>query len=178
MIARLLAFALTAALTGCPSPSSQPDADPDCEFELEWGRLEQGTFAPFMSGESAEITLGFQGFRYISSILQVSRSTADSISIQFQIDVDGHDSYVQAPDSVAVSSGPGNARYAENILVFFNDIPMPELLGRDALVIAQGVADGCTGRYQTTVTLVDEENCLETADGGLICQEDSADAGL
>jgi hypothetical protein len=146
-----------AAVTGCSGGDAGPDAA--CSFDLEWGP-EAETFVPFANGDTAEITLGFQGFRYVRSVARLEGSTADMVRTQFQIDVEGHDAYSQPGAEVPTRPGNG-AQYQDELLVFFNDIPLPELVGREARIVAQSSAAGCSADYDVTVTLVDEDDTVE-----------------
>ncbi len=161
-------------LTGCSeSEGNGKDPDPPCtgQLELEWGRRESGSFQRFAAAEKAEITLGFQGFRYIDSTMRVSGVEGTKGTFGFRIDVDGHDAYNQSADQAELVMGSDAALYAEDVLVFFNDIPTAEVVGRNAKITANAKVAGCVDSYEASVQLVDEENCLELEDGGLSCQD-------
>jgi hypothetical protein len=163
-----LAVALsTWACSGDPPPVT--DAGPTCDtvLELDWGYRDSGDFIAFDDGDKAEITLGFQGFRYIISTVRV-RTTAALATLSFRIDVDGHDAYSQASVE-ELADGPDGQRHADELLVFFNDIPLPEIIGRNALISLHGEADGCEGNHAAEVMLVDEVSCIQLENGELEC---------
>ena len=66
---------------------------------------------------------------------------------------------------------PDGALYADDVLVFFNDLPIAEVIGRNATITAQAKAAGCSASTKARVKLVDEEACIELEDGGLQCQD-------
>ena len=167
-----LLFVLAGAGLGCSPPAKKDSGT--CTVDTSWGHMDTGTFAAFQSGESAEITLGFQGFRFIRSAMRVAGTDADSATFSFQITVEGREPFVQDGSLVPISEGTDGARYADEVLVFFNDIPAVELIGRTADVIAFANAGGCTGSFAVDVVLVDDDNCIDLGDGGLDC----GDAGI
>ena len=162
-------------LAACSDPGASPDA-PECAADIEWGKNVAGVYQAFRDNDEAEITLGFQGFRYVQSVMRVAGVASDSASFQFQISVDGQATYVQPAANALLEAGQDGARYSHDVLVFFNDIPMPDLVGRATTVLARGVVSGCRGVYTATVRLVDNSNCVDQPDGGSSCQ--AVDAGL
>lgn len=160
--------------TACSAPAPAADAGPDCTVALAWGHRVGGEFVPFEDGDEAEITLGFQGFRYIWSAARVSDTSASGAVFDFHVEVSGHAPYSQMGVGVPMTAGP-QGRYADQLLVFFNDIPLPEMVGRDATIVTRVTADGCRGDDRATVRLVDRDDCIDEQDGGVGCT--SADAG-
>jgi hypothetical protein len=157
---------LTTTLAGCPSTPAQPDAEP-CSFTLEWGREVDGVFTRFGDGDLAELTLGFQGFRYVVSAARLVGMSTEEMSFRFDIAVAG-----QAPWNQGGLARPEPASgdsYADYLLVFFNDVPIAELVGREATITARVDAGGCTGQDGAQLTLADDEQCVEQPDGGLTC---------
>lgn len=171
-------FALAAiGALGCSEDAeSKPDAGVPCvgTLEVAWGPKRSGSFVPFKNGDSGEITLGFQGFRYIDSTMRVSGVDATTAVFGFRIEVEGHAPYNQSADTVELSAGADGALYADDVLVFFNDLPIAEVIGRNTLVTAQAKAAGCSASTAATVKLVDEQACIELEDGGLQCQDGGA----
>lgn len=167
---RIAAPALAVALlTGCPGGGGAPDATP-CDVDIEWGHVnDTGDFIAYSDDDEAEIVLGFQGFRYIDSVIELIDASAGEVTAQFQIDVEGHATYAQPGRLLPTTTSPRGV-FVDELLVFFNDIPMPELIGRSCTIIARATADGCVGTYTARVTLVDNENCTEGPDGGLTCE--------
>lgn len=173
LVRALLLAAL--GMLGCSEDSAAPptDAGPVCTgtLELSWGQRKNGGYVAFQDGDSGEITLGFQGFRYIDSTMRLAGVSATSAVFGFRIEIDGHPPYNQSADSAEVTSGPDGALYADDVLVFFNDLPIAEVIGRNATITAQAKAAGCSASAKARVKLVDEEACIELEDGGLQCQD-------
>lgn len=167
----IILFALLVA--GCPSNPSGPDATP-CYFEAQWGPDRADSFTPFADNDDAELTLGFQGFLYIKSTLRMNpEGNPDVGEMTFFIQVEGQDGYSHgAPFEVPAKEG--NFRYADEILVFFNDIPIGQLLGKPVSVTLRVVIDKCIATHNASVTLKDDNHCTEQPDGTLECP----DAGL
>jgi hypothetical protein len=167
----LVGIITTALLAGCPGGAGGPDAAP-CFFELVWGHRDQGAFVPFADDGTAEVTLGFQGFLFVASTMRLTGTGAEQATFSFQIEVQGHEPYAQLGSTRRVQPGDDGHRYAEDVLVFFNDIPMPQLIERTAHIRATGRADGCTGIHEVTVTLI--QGCFENPDGELECDDDDS----
>ncbi len=166
----LLAASAGAACTD-DAPPDEPDAGPPCGFELAWGRPVDGVFTPYADGDEAGVVLGFQGFRFIDSSARLGQIDAPSAVFRFQVEVDGQAPMTQDAAAELVPGADG-ARYADHLQIFFNDIAMPELLGRSAAVRARATAAGCTAADAATVTLVN--GGCQDASGGTSC----GDAGL
>ena len=167
----LLAITLLALLTaGCPSNPASPDATP-CYFDMQWGPGRDGSFAPFVDDDDAELTYGFQGFLYIKSTLRMNpEGSPDTGEMTFFIQVEGQDGYSHgSPFNVAAKEG--DFRYEDEVLVFFNDIPIGELVGKPVTVNSRVVIDGCIATHNATVILRDDDDCIEQPDGSLECPE-------
>ena len=164
---RIALLLTVAAVAGCPSNPAGPDAQP-CGFTLEWGRRAEGVFTPYGDGDSAELTLGFQGFRYVISAARLVDMAIDELSFHFDVSVDGQTPWTQNGRTTATAAADGS--YVDYLLVFFNDVPIAELVDRTATIHAEVTAAGCTGEDTAAITLVDQEACVEQADGGLSCE--------
>lgn len=181
-------LALTAAIgaavwtSACASSSSPAPVDAglpiDCAtFQLGWGKEEGGQFVPFRDDDTAEITRGFQGFRFIDSVLRVSGGAqATKITVRFRSVIDGQPAPVDAAAAfdLPASASPDGARVVPTVQVFYNDTPMPELLGRDDTVEIAATAGTCTARTKARVKLAlgpcqpaPEGKTSLCADGGL-----------
>jgi hypothetical protein len=158
---------VVALLAGCPGGSDAPDAMV-CELGVAWGPRRSPGFAPFLDGDTAEITRGFQGFRYIDSTLRITGTVDAEGEVWFQIEVDQREPYAQRGRIEFPRAEADGARYAD-VLVFFNDIPIAELVGRSARVTARLASGACEAVHAATVTLADDEECVEQADGGVTC---------
>lgn len=156
-------------LMGCPGGEGGPDAAP-CELEVSWGPRRAGEFRPFVDGDRAEITLGFQGFRYIMSSLRFDADHPDDADVWFQVQVAGHEPYALRQRMTLPAEEPDGWRYRDDVLVFFNDIPIPDLIDQEAAIVIRAEAGGCEGLHGATVRLADDDGCVEQADGGLTCE--------
>jgi hypothetical protein len=160
-------------LTGCPEETTeQPDAGATCagEIQLDWGhRDEQSGWVDFADQDKAEITLGFQGFRYIESTVRLRGTAAEFAIVAFRIEVEGHPASSQRA-RMALEAGPDGDRYAD-VLVFFNDIPLPQFIGRSTTISVHALAEECAALNATDVTVVDEERCIQAENGEVECSE-------
>jgi hypothetical protein len=155
-----------------PSGSAEPDAPDNCEVALDWGHGSAQQFVPYSDGDDAEITLGFQGFRFIESVLRLEGLQGDRGSYSARVSVQGHDPYMLPATPVELTVGPNGSTYAENARIFFNDLAIADIVGRQAeIAVAFTTALGCTGRTTREVVLRDDETCIETSDGGLSCSD-------
>lgn len=167
-------FLIIASLScfACASedPKSEPaDAGPSCSFTLGWGHRDaNGGYQAFQDGDQAEITLGFQGFRYIQSVLRLEGVTATSAKHSARIVVEGQEPYVLTDTPVKVHE-EGGALVTDEVLVFFNDLPIAELVGKQAEITLTAKAGGCTGSVKRSVVLRDDQSCIQQEDGGLSC---------
>lgn len=158
-----------------PAEKPQPDAGPSCNFTLTWGTRDPGGgFTPFVNGDDAEITLGFQGFRYILSALRLEDVKATTATHAARVAVEGQAPYTLADTLVKLHS-EGGVLFSDDVLVFFNDLPIADLVGKSAEISLAAKAGGCLGTTARTLTLRDDESCIQAEDGGLSCQ--SSDGG-
>lgn len=171
---RLLLVIGFACLAGCsnedPKESQKPDGGPSCTYTLTWGRRDAaGAFLPFGDGDDAEITLGFQGFRYIQSTLRLEDVKATSATHSARIVVEGQAPYTLSDTPVKLED-QGGVLYTEEVLVFFNDLPIADIVGKNAEITLTAKAGGCVGTTKRTVVLRDDESCIQQEDGGLVCE--------
>lgn len=151
---------------GCPGGGGDPDAL-DCALGVAWGPRRGESFVQFRDGDAAEITLGFQGFRYIDSTVEIAGPSGPDGDLWFQIAIAGSEPYALR-QRIAIPEGASN-RYVDDVLVFFNDTPIAELVGREADVTARLSSQGCEAVHRATVTMADDDSCVEQSDGGLVC---------
>jgi len=175
----LFVLALTWCL-GCsnddPAQSEPSDAGPSCTFTLTWGHRDGGgAFVPFTDGDDAEITLGFQGFRYIQSVLKLENVKATSASHSARIVVEDQAPYSLSDTPVKVHE-EGGALFSDEVLVFFNDLPIADIVGKSAEITLTAKAAKCIGSTKTQVTLRDDLSCVQQEDGGMVCEQ--KDGGL
>jgi hypothetical protein len=171
---KLILVVLASLVAACGGPSTEPEPVPTCEaaIEVDWGFDDQG-FVPFDDGDFCELTLGFQGFRYVDSVVRLAGSDASEAVLSFRIEVEGQEAYSQKAVQ-DLSAGPDGSLLAEDVLVFFNDIPVPELIGQQTTISLHVEAAVCEANDSTMVTLVDDEDCVQAPDGGYDCSGDAS----
>lgn len=170
-------------LAGCSSPTTPAplsDAGPECPaIGLALGEKTPNGFMPFSDGQTVGVVLGFQGFRFIDGAARLTGADpqSDLGLFRFQISFQAHDPIVQ-DRAVPLVLGPDGALWAEGVQIFFNDIPMAELLDEFPRLDAIVKVDGCPGSQSLSLHLKDGGDCADLApDGGGACG-DPTDAGL
>lgn len=168
-----LTLGLTLVASACTGshPQEVPEDTAPCYFTIEWGERAGGAFVPFHDGAEAGVILGFQGFRYLQTSVRLQGTSASDAFVRFQVTLDGHPTSAQEAGRFHLVTGDDGALYADAVQLFFNDVPMPEIVGHSAEVIVIGTAGKCTGKTSVTLKLV-TGGCM-SADGGTEC----ADAG-
>lgn len=170
-LSTILAIVLCSACSNEDTAKNDPDAGPSCSFTLTWGQRDAaGGFVPFSDGDDAEITLGFQGFRYILSALRLENVKATSATHSARVVVEGQEPYTLSDTPVKVHDEAG-ALVSEDVLVFFNDLPIADIVGKSAEITLTAKAGGCLGSTKRSVTLRDDESCIQAEDGGLVCSQ-------
>jgi hypothetical protein len=162
----LTALLLTAC--NCVPPPPIPDAGP-CTLEVQWGREPNCVFTPFADAQNAEMTLGFQGFRFVESAVRVTGAREPSAKLAFDLAIEGQSPAVQPAGTLDLQPGPDGALYAHQVLLFLNDVPLAELIGKRADVMLAATVAGCRATDRVNVTLVDEDPSIQGADAGLSC---------
>lgn len=162
--ASLLFLGVSGAGCQCVPPGGD-DGGADCGTTLAWGHLRDGGFTAFQSGDLAPVTEGFQGFRFIVSSAKVTGASPGTARFDFDISLEG-----QPPFSQPIAGElrqRGDALYADEVLVFFNDVPMPQLVGKQA-EIGVHTSAGCGANQRVTVRLT-RDTCRQVEDGGYQC---------
>ncbi|MBK7584950.1 MAG: hypothetical protein IPI67_32770 [Myxococcales bacterium] len=171
-------LSLTLGCGGCASDDTKadkPDSGPSCTLTLGFGyRDASGGFVLFQDGDDAELTLGFQGFRYIQSVLELGDVSATSAQHSARIIVEGQEPYTLSDTPVKLHDEGGKLR-SDEVLVFFNDLPVVDIIGKSTEITLTAKAGGCIGSTKTVVTLRDDDQCIQQEDGGLSCG--AADGG-
>ena len=162
--------ALSALGTTCGPQPVQPDGG-NCELAVRWGNELDCDFKPFADGDKAEMTLGFQGFRYVESGVRVTGVPDGQARLTFDLDIEGQALLVQPAGTVPLRPGADGALYAHGVLVFLNDIPLAELVGRRAQVTLVATVGDCRAQDQVQVTLVDEIGGVQGLDAGYACPD-------
>lgn len=163
-------LSIALCLTACGTGSSAPDATP-CSLELDWGPLRNGDFQVYGDGDKAELTAGFQGFRYIKSTIRTTSPESPALGkIFFQVEVEGQETYSLGEVSEVPELEADNARYFDDVLVFFNDVPIAELIGRKVKVTTRLTLNNCVGTQTSEIVLADDDQCVEQEDGQIVCE--------
>ncbi|MBW2463591.1 MAG: hypothetical protein JRH11_18210 [Deltaproteobacteria bacterium] len=175
----LLAVPLAGASACDPNEATDAGMDASCDVTLAIaiGTGDRDSFTPVTGGQNTELILGFQGFRMIALALQVSGPAADTADLTTFISVTDTDIELsQNNRRMPIVDGTGGDRIVEDHLIFFNDAPASELVGREVQVELIARSGGCTGTATTGLTLVDEDDCVDpdiiipdagTIDGGV-----------
>ena len=177
LLARLVCSSL-ALFSGCYAPPSvtDPGATPPCNAKIEWGRRLGAAVVTFHDGDRAEVTLGFQGWRFINSAARLTSTNAEHASFAYDVDLEGVMPYHQGGGISALHPGPDGALYAENLPIFLNDLPLCQLVGRRATVRTTATLGSCVAQTQATVVLTHGMACFQNSDGTIDCSP--ADGGV
>jgi|GEM_PF-3074211 len=174
------------AVTGCsttpdpPPNTDKPDADAPCSTQLELGKNTAQGFVPFENDQTVGVLLGFQGFRFIEGAARLTHANTEFAFFRFQITFKDHSPLVQ-DRAAMVTPLPDGTQLAENVQIFFNDIPMAELLEEYPRIDAAVTAGTCTGKQTLSVRLSDAGTCDDLTQGGSMFPDGGgpcADAGL
>jgi hypothetical protein len=160
---------LSILLAGCPDDDpGRPDggdaAVEPCTMEATLGTGGQGgDFARLAEGVDAEVILGYQGFRFIQTILEVSGVGSTQVNASFTISVEGQVPYPQWVRTDVEQVGDG-AAYSDPVSIYFNDIPYAQIVGKRCDIAVEVFHPGCSDTFSVGVVLVDEDPCIQGAD--------------
>ncbi len=179
-------------VTGCSAPSSPlpapsaPEAGMLCpEIGLELGTNTQAGSVALNDGQTVGVVLGFQGFRFLDGAAKLTGADPkeDYALFRVQVTFQNHNPTIQERMTL-LTDGPDGTRVAESVQIFFNDIPMAELLDEYPPVDAEVTVGHCTGKQTLHLYLVEGGSCADMAqqgtmfpDGGGPCG-DPSDGGL
>lgn len=163
-------FAVLAVLVCAACSSSDPtrpdagiDAGP-CDLTATLGVGGRGAeFVPLRDGDVGEVIVGYQGFIFIQTILRLEGLTEGQVLAPFTIDLEDHESYADNKRVDLVDGGDG-AGYSGPLSLYFNDFPLPDVVGRQCALHVAVTRQGCSSRYDVTLTLRDEDSCIHTVD--------------
>ena len=160
-------------LAGCPDDGVEPVADASCDLGVSVGTGSADDYAPLVDGDEAEVILGFQGFRMLEVTLRVEGSDEPRADVSGYVTIEETGVEVaQLPRTTALVEGPDGARYAEGFLVFFNDTPVSEIVGREGELELIARSAGCVGGTRVTLSMVDDDMCVdweaEIPDAGIL----------
>lgn len=167
MRARLLPV-LLATLVGCSSGEGDPaEAGPDaapCDLMITLGTGGPAErFVPFAADDVAEIIVGYQGFIFIQTILAIEPVPAGQVIAPFTLVMDGREPFGETKRVDLAAGGDGSA-YSPPLTLYFNDFPLPEIVGQRVRVDVQIDRDGCSGRFATDLELRDDDPCIHVVD--------------
>jgi hypothetical protein len=165
---RTLLLVLAALLAGCPeSPGPGPtDAGPDapCDLAVTLGVGGRGeSFVPLEDGDVAEVIVGYQGFIFLQVILEVEGLASGQVLAPFTITLDGREPYGDNK-RVDLEDGGDGAAYSAPLSLYFNDFPLPDVVGKGCRLAVTVDRQGCTGSFGVDLQLRDEDPCIHTVD--------------
>lgn len=160
-------------LVGCPENGGSPPADASCDLAVSVGTGNADDYVPLVDGDEAEVILGFQGFRMLQVTLRVEGTGEPRADVSGYVTIEESGVEVaQLPRTTAMIEGPDGARYAEGFLVFFNDTPVSEIVGREGELELIARSGGCVGGTRVALAMVDDDSCvdwdLEIPDAGIL----------
>ncbi len=166
MTARSLILAVL--LAGCPDDdpggADAGDAAEPCTMEARLGTGGKGAdFVPLAEGDDAEVILGYQGFRFIQTILEVSGVGSTRVNASFTISVEGQAAYPQWARADVEAVGDG-AAFSDPVSIYFNDIPYAQIVGKRCDLAVEVFHPGCSDTFSVGVLLLDEDPCIQGAD--------------
>lgn len=160
MTARLLLL-LALASAGCPGGTSHEDAGapdapllPDCPDPGSlYGFDQTGTLVPLTPLAPLAVVIGFQGFQMARVVLHTAAPLVTDLASGWFAEVDGLARIEGQQREVASHPIPGG--YAsDEFLLLINDVPLAELVGRQAVIGLRAYTADCILRPQLQVTLV------------------------
>ena len=172
-----IALASLATCASCTSSdaggdgAASVDAAPPCALAIELGPPGPEAFTPFRAGDEAPLVLGFQGFRYIVTRLRARGARGGQVSLRFDVAVEGYERALQDGGTFLLMPAGGDLGVANDVQIFFNDIPAPGLVDRRVQVVAQARSGGCTAQAALDVRLGSPMACDDAGvcDAATIC---------
>lgn len=162
-------IAVTGALSGCPEdPDDAPaDAAADgaaCDLAVSLGTGGHGDrFVPLADDDVAEVIVGYQGFIFIQTILKIEAIPAGQVLAPFTIHLEGHDPYGDNK-RVDLTDGGDGAVYSAPLSLYFNDFPLPDVVGKRCQVAVTVDRQGCTGHFSADLDLRNDDPCIHFVD--------------
>lgn len=177
------AVQLCLAAACSPAPDTEPPKPPPdasaCVFELLLGQFGSDGFHPYHDGDTGYVTRGFQGFRFIDAAALLSGIELNAAVFRMRVRVEGHEPAQQDTSSGLIKGADGTL-LAEHLMIFFNDLPMPELVGHKADIEIHVNTPACGAEFQVSLLLAEGECQAVPEDAGAIDGGDPSciDAGL
>lgn len=160
---RGLALGLALVTLGCGPASTTPDASSDaaCRLGVEVG-YGGNSFVPYVSGDQAEIVLGFQGFQMLPLDVRVSGVSGAPETISISATVTITDTSVEGgrTDRAVPVAIQGTTLATDGWLLFFNSAPVSQIAGHDGLLELIVHSGTCVGGARVTLRLVDLDHCV------------------
>jgi hypothetical protein len=173
---------LCGALAGCPGPEAEPSGDGGadaaaCAMTARLGVGGRGAeFVPLEDGDAGEVIVGYQGFIFIQTILELSGAPAGQVLAPFTISLEGHDPYADNK-RVDVTDGGDGAVYSAPLSIYFNDFPLPDVVGKECTLRVSITQGDCRAADDVSLSLRDEDPCIHTVDDPDHTGCNAADAG-
>lgn len=158
---------LAFALIGACGPTGSPDGgsgDASCTLELELGTGDRHSFVPLADGDPVEVILGFQGFRMLLLAVRVAGDAGEAMDLGAHLAiVDSSVELDQRNTRLPLREASDGTRLIDGWLIFFNDVPASEVVGRDAdlELVGRGTTTRCTGAARVRVRLRDDQPCVD-----------------
>lgn len=158
----LLPTSVLALVTAGCSGDDGGSPDATCTLDVELGAGGPASFEPVADGDDAEVVLGFQGFRMLIFTMRLEGTDDELAEVSGLVSVDdGAIEVAQLPRVVRLREGPDHARYAEELLIFFNETPIADIVDRPAEIELVARSGGCVGGTRVMVVLRDDDDCVE-----------------
>ena len=181
---RLSPLVALAALVcaGCPgTENTHADAGADaapCDLSVSLGVGGRGSdFVPLHDGDVGEVIVGYQGFIFIQTILRIEGVTDGQVLAPFMVELEGHEPYADNKRVEMIDGGDG-AGYSAPLSLYFNDFPLPDVVGSQCRLSVTVTRQGCSGGVGVDLILRDEDPCIHTVDDPSHTGCGSSDAGV
>ena len=142
---------------GCGEPEDTGDSPTEEDCAL--GQLDEDDLFQPLDGEALELVLGFQGFLFVRTAVQVDREELVQASWSITLD---QDTPIGGSQPAQLRSG-----LSEEILLFLPDGSVGLYEGRQASVAVRLEGRDWTCLGQGEGVLVDEDECIHTGDAPL-----------
>lgn len=160
---RLCAVGLLAVL-GCGPDAPKPSADsldahaadanlPACAgvAQLYGIGVDEQPF-DLVDGSQLPVTQGFQGFLFVRVGLRTAMPLPGAVLLGLSVVLDNDVEVAVAPHPVKVSSAGGQAQ-TSFVALYFNDWPLPQLVGRKAKIKVAARTDSCVLSSEVAASL-------------------------
>ncbi|MCC7536192.1 MAG: hypothetical protein IT379_08260 [Deltaproteobacteria bacterium] len=161
---------LSVLLLACGDDAGSPrDGGPQCAAFPVSLQVRGPDYAYHDIPGDADLVLGFQGFRYI---YLRARTSAEPPVMQGSVVAEPEgQSLVSQPVRFSFSEEDDGVWLSDPVIVFFNDIPLPSLVGQGCRVWMRVGDERCGGEAEGRVVLRYDPRCYEGGMGERICTD-------